>query len=73
VNVFTYTDARQKLATVLDTAARSGAVLITRRDGSVFKLEPVQRGTSPFADVKGVKTKLTTAELLDCIRESRER
>jgi hypothetical protein len=40
MNVYTYTEARQNLATLLDKASREGEVLIKRKDGQMFKVEP---------------------------------
>jgi len=71
-NVYTYAEARQNLAAVLENAKKSGRVFIKRRDGSLFKLEAAQKPKSPFAGIRGIKTDLTTKELLSCIRESRE-
>ena len=34
MNVYTYSEARQKLASVLDTAESTGKVLIRRKDGA---------------------------------------
>jgi hypothetical protein len=72
MNVYTYSEARQHLATVLEDARKSGRVFIKRRDGSLFKLEVAKKPKSPFGGVKGIKTALTTRELLSYIRESRE-
>ena len=36
MNVYTYTEARQNLATLLDKALREGEVLIRGKDGQVF-------------------------------------
>ena len=72
MNVYTYSEARQNLAAVLESAKKSGRVFIKRRDGSLFKLEVAKRPKSPFAGIKGIKTDMTTKELLSCIRESRE-
>jgi hypothetical protein len=57
--VFTYSEARQKLSTVLDMA-RSEEVVIKRRGGEMFTVifKPMQK-SSPF-DVPGIKTKAST-------------
>jgi hypothetical protein len=49
----TYSEARQRLAALLDRARREGAVRIRRRDGQVFVLTPEKRRGSPL-DVRGV-------------------
>jgi PHD/YefM family antitoxin component YafN of YafNO toxin-antitoxin module len=40
MEIYTYSEARQNLVTVLEKAERSGKVLIRRRDGRVFALVP---------------------------------
>jgi antitoxin Phd len=68
--VYTYTDARQNLAALLDKAAREGEVRIKRRDGQVFVVRPETIAGSPL-DVAGVELGLTSAEILDFIAEGR--
>lgn len=70
----TYTDAeaRQKLAIVLDQAENSGKVLIRRKDGRIFALIPENIEVSPL-DVPTIKAHISTKEIVDCIREGRER
>lgn len=70
MNVYTYSDARQKLSSVLNSAKRSGKVLIKRKDGSTFSLSPELQSESPL-DIKGIKTDITTKEIVSFIRESR--
>ena len=72
MTVFSYSQARQNFAAVLDKAAKEGAVLIRRKDGSVFTLTPQKPNASPL-DVKGVRTKISTQEIVRAVRESRRR
>jgi hypothetical protein len=72
MKVYTYSEARQRLASVLDEARKAGEVRIRRRDGTEFTLRPVKTRGSPL-DVPGVDTGLGRAEILAAIRESRER
>ena len=72
MKVYTYSEARQRLASLLDEARRAGEVRIRRRDGTEFMLRPVNAPGSPL-DVPGVDTGLGRAEILSAIRESRER
>ena len=73
MTVFTYSQARQKFSTVLDIARREGSVQIRRRDGSIFSILPARRAKkSPFR-IKGIKTRATTSDILDAVRESRSR
>jgi PHD/YefM family antitoxin component YafN of YafNO toxin-antitoxin module len=67
---YTYTEARQKLASVLEQAARYGEVRIKRRDGQVFVVKPQKRKGSPLA-VDGLKLKLSRDEILESIKEGR--
>jgi len=70
MKVFTYSEARQNLSELLNTAQKE-AVEIRRRDGSIFSIVPKKETeTSPF-DVVGIKTKATTQDILNAIRESR--
>ncbi len=66
---YTTTQARRNLSELLDFA-KSEEVFI-RRGREVFSIVPV-RARSPF-DVPSVKTKATTADILDAIREVRAR
>lgn len=72
MKVYTYSEARQRLARVLDEARTGGEIRIKRRDGSEFTVRPVTPGKSPL-DVPGVDAGLDKAEILAAIRESRER
>ncbi|HEX4963076.1 MAG TPA: prevent-host-death protein [Thermoanaerobaculia bacterium] len=72
MKVYTFTQAREHLAAVLEEA-REQEVIIRRRNGDQFSIVlRQQHGTSPF-DVASVNTKATTQDILDAIRESRER
>ncbi len=72
MKVYTYSEARQRLARILDEAQEWGEIRIKRRDGSEFTVRPVQGGESPL-DVPGVETRLDRDEIVAAIRESRER
>jgi len=71
MNVYTYTEARQKLASLLDQAAREGEVRIKRKDGQVFvvKLQPEKK--SPL-EVEGLDLGITTQEIVGFIAEGRK-
>ena len=72
MRIYTYSEARQKLAEVLEQAESSGKVVIRRKDGRTFALIPEKRLTSPL-DVPSAKADITTQEIVDIIREGRER
>ena len=72
MQVYTYSEARQKLAAVLEQAESTGKVLIRRKDGRTFALIPDQIASSPL-DVPFIKTNITTKEIVDIVRKGRER
>ena len=72
MNTYTYSEARQKLATLLKKAKNQGRVLITRKDGSVFELKALLEKSSPL-DVKGVNIKINREEIIDILNEVRKR
>lgn len=74
MKVYTYSQARQKLAQLLDDARQEGEVQIKRRDGQTFVIKPVEEKDSPL-DVAGVtpETVISLDELNKAVRESRER
>ncbi len=67
---FTFSEARQRLASVLEQARKDGAVRIRKRDGQKFILQPERSSRSPF-DVPGLSLNLGRDELLEIIRSSR--
>ena len=71
MKVYTYSEARQRLADVLNIA-RSEEVVIKRRGGETFSIIFKKSKKSPF-DIPGIKTKATTKDILAAVRESRER
>jgi antitoxin Phd len=72
MQVFTYSEARQKLASVLDKAETTGRVIIRRRDGRSFALVPQEIPTSPL-DIPSIKARISTPELVDLVRKERGR
>lgn len=72
MEVYTYTEARQRLAELLDRAEEIGEVRIRRRDGRVFVLRPERQQKSPLA-VEEVEMGLSAEEIVAYIREGRER
>jgi prevent-host-death family protein len=71
MKVYTYSEARQRLAEVLNIA-RNEEVVIKRRGGEAFSIIFRKSERSPF-DVPGIQTKATTKDILAAVRESRER
>jgi antitoxin Phd len=72
MKVYTYSEARQRLADLLDEAQQEGTVRIRRKDGRVFVLQPAEVEDSPL-DIQGIPLDITTNEIIDIIREGRER
>ena len=80
MKIYSYSEARQNFATVLNTALKENEVIIARKDGSQFKLIPIsgsqKKAESPLENIKGIKptaANLTMGDILDAIREGRER
>ena len=72
MKVFTYSEARQNLSKLL-SMAQTEEIEIRRKDGSVFILKSKgSKKGSPF-DVPGIKSNVETDDILDAVRESRQR
>ncbi len=69
---YTYSEARQKFASVLDKAYREGAVRIKRRDGKAFVLRPEKKNKSSL-DVQGLNLEINRKEILDFIVAGRRK
>lgn len=69
---YTFSEARQNFATILEQARRDGAVRIQRRDGQSFVLTPEIQKASPL-DIPGVELRqpITRETILESIQESR--
>ncbi|MBN2543261.1 type II toxin-antitoxin system Phd/YefM family antitoxin [bacterium] len=72
MTIYTYSEARQKLAALLEEAKTKGKIIIKRKDGSYFVLQPIILNDSPL-DIPGLNIKLSIEEIEDIIREIRER
>ena len=71
MKVYTYSEARQRLSSILNIA-RTEEVIIKRRSGDTFSIIFRKSEKSPF-DVPGIQTKATTNDILNAIKESRGR
>ena len=71
-SVYTYSQARQKLAAVLAESQREGEVRIKRRDGQEFVVMPAEKHQSAL-DVRGVDVDISREEIVEVVREIRER
>lgn len=72
MKVFTYSEARQNLSKLL-VLAQTEEIEIRRKDGSVFSLRSKRVKAKSLFDVPGIKTSATTSDVLDAIKESRQR
>ena len=72
MRIYTYSQARQGLATLLDEAQREGAVGIRRKDGSTFVLSPDRSARSPL-DVPGIGLGISTEEVIGFVHEGRRK
>lgn len=72
MTVYTFSEARQKFASLLERAKRDGAVRVGRRDGQVFLIQPERSRRSPL-DVSGVDISVTAEEIVAIVREMRQR
>ncbi len=72
MKTYTYSEARQRLARLLDEARREGQVQIRRQDGTTFVLQPIASTESPL-DVPGVRSRLRRGELVELVRTERAR
>ncbi len=72
MDVYTFSEARQNLAQLLEKALASGEVVIKRRDGTTFVVRPSRSLKSPL-DVGYVKTRVTQRDVLDAIQAGRDR
>ena len=69
---YTFSEARQNFAAVLEKAKAEGGGLITREDGTMFEILPVPRKELPL-DVQGIDLGRSAEEIVGLIRESRKR
>lgn len=72
MEVYTYSEARQKLSSVLDDAESTGKVLIRRKDGRTYALVPERTSMSPL-DVPSIEADISTQEIVKLVRSERAR
>ncbi len=73
MKVYTYSEARNKLSSILEES-KTDEVIIKRRKGDMYTIVPksARPRRSPF-DVPGLNKGNTRQEILEAISESRER
>jgi len=70
MNVYTYSEARQNFATLLEKAAQEGEIRVKRKDGQIFVIRLETCADSPF-DIAGLDLGLSRSEILEAIHEGR--
>ncbi len=68
----TYLETQESLSVLLERAREEGEVRIRRLDGQVFILKPEKIKRSAL-DVAGIDLGVSTKEIVELIREGRER
>lgn len=72
MKIYTYSQAREKLADILEESKKE-EIVIRRRKGDMFSIVPkVPSRRSPF-DVPNLGKRISRQEILEAIHESRER
>jgi PHD/YefM family antitoxin component YafN of YafNO toxin-antitoxin module len=69
---YTFSEARQHFAAILEQARKDGAVRIQRRDGQSFVLMPEPQKASPL-DIEGITPSqaMTQEDILQAVHEGR--
>jgi len=72
MTVYLIAEAKENLEALLEEARREGEILIQREDGQIFVIRPERSTRSPL-DVQGVDLGLSTSDVVQFVREGRER
>jgi len=72
VREYSFTQARQHFASILDEAKKEGIVCIKKQNGESFYIKPAMPKESPL-DVEGVDLGVTSLEIVDAVRQGREK
>ncbi len=67
-----YPENQQSLSALLEQARQQGEVWIQSADGQIFILKPEKTKRSAL-DVAGINLNISTKEIVEVIREGRER
>ena len=74
--IYTTTQIRKELPSLLQKALKNGQIQFKTKDGQIFVIRPVRPAknikSSPL-DVRGIKLSISKDDILQSIRESRER
>lgn len=69
---YSFTEARQHFASILDEAKKEGVVCVKKRDGESFYIKPATPRKSPL-DIQGVNLDMSATEIVEMVKEGRER
>jgi prevent-host-death family protein len=69
---YSFTEARQHFAALLDEAKKQGVVCVKKRNGESFYIRPATTKKSPL-DIEGVDLDISSSDIVDIIKEGRER
>ena len=72
MKIYTYSQARQKLADILEESKKE-EVIIRRRKRDMINIIPKSQGRRSSFDIPGLRKGITRKEILEAIRESRDR
>ena len=70
--VYTYSEARQNLASLLEKAIQDGEVRVKRKDGQIFVILPDTATTGSPLDIEGIDLNLTKEAIVEFIHEGRK-
>jgi hypothetical protein len=71
--MYTSSEVQKQLPTLLKKALSEGQLIFKTQDGQFFVISPIQPiKESPF-EVRSIKLGISTSDILQAIRESRER
>lgn len=69
---YSFTEARQHFASILDEAKKEGVVCVKKRDGESFYIKPATPKKSPL-DIQGVNLGMSATEIVEMVKDGRER
>lgn len=73
MTVYSYAEVPEGLSALLERASKEGQVRLKNRDGRVFIIRPERSRRASPLDVRSVKLPINKLDILEAIRESRER
>jgi len=74
--MYTVSQIQKQLTELLQKALQEGRVQFKSKDGQIFEIRPLTLAKTSKAsplDVKGIKLSITTNDILQAVRESRQR